>query len=189
LKQISFFAILLSAVFADAASGGHGGHHEGIPWTTISYQALNVGMIVIGLVYFLRKNIQAFFKDKNTTYRAAAEKAENTRKAAERERQEMQVRLQKLEGSTEESIARARAEAADLRKQLVADAEAASKRIKEEAKASAELEVTKAKNQLRDYLIRQSLEATRGQLANKITAEDHQRLQSDFVNNVQGAQK
>jgi F-type H+-transporting ATPase subunit b len=185
LKHISFFAILLSAAVADAAGKGHG---DGVPWSTVSFQALNVGIIVIGLFILLRKAVQTFFAEKHTSYLAAAEKADNARKAAERERQELQDRLAKLESTSEESIARARAEAADMRKQLVSDSEAASKRIKEDAKATAELEVFKAKNLLRDYLIKQSLESARGQLQ-KVSPEDHQRLQSEFVSNVQGAQK
>jgi F-type H+-transporting ATPase subunit b len=185
LKHISFFAILLSAAVADAAGGGHG---AGVPWTTVSFQALNVGIIVIGLFVLLRKVVQSFFAEKHTSYLAAAEKADNLRKAAEQDRLDLETRLTKLESTSEESIARARAEAADMRKQLVADAEAASKRIKEDAKATAELEIFKAKNLLRDYLIRQSLESARGQLQ-KVSPEDHQRLQAEFVNNVQGAQK
>ena len=188
MKHISFLAILLSAVVADAASGGHGGHHDGVPWATVGFQAINVGAIVIGLFFLLRKSIQSFFKEKNASYKVAAERADNARKSAERERQELQVRLAKLESTTEESVARARAEAADMRKQLVVDAEASSKRIKEDAKSTADLEIFKAKNQLRDYLIKQSLESARGQLQ-KVSPEDHQRLQAEFVNNVQGAQK
>ena len=102
---------------------------------------------------------------------------------------QIQTRLSKLESTADESISRARAEAADMKRQMVADAEALSKRLREEAASAAKLEVERAKNELRETLIHESLEAARTQLSSKVTAEDHKRLQSDFIQNIQAGQK
>ena len=51
------------------------------------------------------------------------------------------------------------------------------------------MEVEKAKNQLREALITEALGVARSHISQKVTVEDHQRLQSDFIHNIQAVQK
>ena len=171
--------------------GGHGeeGGHDGIPTKIIIYQTINVVLLIIGMIYFLREPLKKYFQERRSLFLSEAKKAEAARKAAEQERMDIQVRLSKLESTADESIERARAEAADMKKQLIAEAEALSKRIREEAQEAARLEAEKAKNQIREALIKESLETARTQLTARVTPEDHQRLQSHFINNIQAVQK
>lgn len=189
MKALYFALILLTSVVALAASpGGHGGAH-GIPAKLVTYQTLNVLLLVGGLIYFLRTPLRKYFKEKRADFLSAAQKAETARKQAEEQRAQIQSRLSKLETTADESIQRAKAEAADMKKALVAEAEVLSKRIREEAQEAARLEVQKAKNELRMAIIQDSLGIARTQLATKVTAEDHKRLQSDFLSHIQEAQK
>lgn len=157
------------------------------------YQCLNVGIMVVALVYFLREGTVKFFKDKRAAYLAAAAKSQQAKKQAEQERSEIQARLNKLESSADESIARARAEATDMRKALIAEAEALSKRLHEDAERSVHAEVERAKNHLREQVVKDSIAAARTQLSSKVSPEEHQRLQGEFINHMQetqmGAQK
>lgn len=172
------------------AAAAHGGeHHIEIPVKLVIYQSINVGAMLIGLFILLRKPVQAYFKEKRENFLSAAKKAEAARKAAEDERMQIQTRLSKLESTADESVARARAEAADMKKQILADADAMSKRLRDEAASAAKMEVERAKKELREMLITESLEASRQQLSSKVTAEDHQRLQTDFIQNIQVGQK
>jgi F-type H+-transporting ATPase subunit b len=153
------------------------------------YQCLNVGIMVIALVYFLREGTVKFFKDKRASYLAAAEKSQQAKKQAEQERSEIQARLNKLENSADESIARARAEATDMKKALIAEADAISKRVQDEAQNSVHMEIERAKNQLRDQIVKDSIAVARAQLSSKVSPEEHQRLQGEFINHMQGVQK
>jgi F-type H+-transporting ATPase subunit b len=180
--------LLSQAALANSEAAAHGEHVE-IPVKLVIYQTINVVAMLIGLYIVLKKPLQTYFKDKRANFLSAAQKAEAARKSAEEERMQIQTRLSKLESTADESVSRARAEAADMKRQMVADAEAMSKRLREEAAAAARLEVERAKNELREMLIKESLEASRQQLASKVTAEDHKRLQTDFIQNIQAGQK
>lgn len=182
---------LLMTISLSALAQEHGAHGDAntIPVKLVTYQTINVVMMVAALIYFLREPVRKYFAEKKNLFLSSAQKAEAARKAAEDERQKIQVRLSKLESTADESVARARAEAADMKKQLIAEAEALSKRIREEAHESARLEVEKAKNHLREALIKEALEMAKAQVSSKLTADDHQRLQSDFISHIQAVQK
>ena len=190
MKYLIPLSILLAAVMAQANESAHAGHESGeIPVKQIMYQAINVFIIIVGLIYFLKDGIRKFFEDKKADFMSAADRAATAKKTAEHEREQIQVRLSKLESTADESVSRARAEAADMKKQLIADAEALSERIREEAERAAALEIEKAKAQLREMLIKEAVVATRAHLSAKVSTEDQQRLQSDFVNHLQAVQK
>jgi len=154
-----------------------------------TYQCINVGLMVIALIYFLRAGVVQFFKDRRKAYLAAAEKSQQAKNAAELERSSIQAKLNKLENSADESVARARAEAADLRKTLLAEAESLSRRVHDDAAKAADMEVGRAQRQLREQVIKESITAARNQLSSKVSPEDHQRLQGEFINHMQGMQK
>jgi F0F1-type ATP synthase membrane subunit b/b' len=189
------FRILPLVLFAFAASaneGGHGEHSAGLDEHTIKtiiYQAINVCALVAGLIYFLKVPVQKFFTEKKAEYVAAANRAQQARKLAEEEHLQIQIRLNKLESTADESVSRAKAEAAEMKNQLIHEASAISKRIREEAILAAKLEVEKAKHQLRDELIKEAFIQAKENLESKVSLEDHTRLQGEFINNIQAAQR
>lgn len=187
MKNLILFTLILSPMLAIAAGGEH--HEGGVPVKTIIYQVINVGLIVVGLIYFLKEGVRKAFKERQATYLAAAQKAEAARKAAENERAEMSQRLSHLENTASESIARARAEAVDLKKQIITEAENLSKRLKDDAAQTAHAEVMRAKKEIRESLIKQATETAKEQIEQQVSAADHERLQSNFIQNIQVVQK
>jgi F-type H+-transporting ATPase subunit b len=187
VKNLIFLAFIIFSSAALATSGEH--HEEGIPVKLITYQFINVGLIAIGLIYFLREGIKKTFLERRAGYLVAAEKAETARKLAENERSNMEHRLTNLEETAAERIARARAEAADLKKQLIQEAEALSQRLKVESEQSAKAEIAKAKKEIREEIIRQAMEMTRTHIEKQVSPEDHVRLQNNFIQNIQVGQK
>jgi F-type H+-transporting ATPase subunit b len=186
-------ALLLVCIVAAgtvAMAQEHGGHgFDEHAKRTIMWQLLNVSVMVAGLVYYLKTPIRKMFSDKRVAYMAAAERAEAARKLAEQEHMEIEVRLTKLESTADESVSRARAEAADMKKSLIAEAENMSRKIREEAEVAAQLEVVNAKNILRQQLISESVALAKSTIQTKVSSEDHKRLQGDFINNIQAGQQ
>jgi len=188
MKHLSFFTlILLLPTLAFAAEGEH--HHGPVTLDeatlkTIIYQCINVGALVIGLIYFLKAPVRQYFTDKKQSFMAAAEKAQAALKAAEHERMQIKVQLTKLESTADETMSRARAEAADLRHQMMAEAEEMSKRIRHEAEITARAEVERAKVALREQMIREAIQMAEQSMKEKVSREDHQRLQGDFISNI-----
>lgn len=192
MKSMSIFSFLmLAANFALAASGnegGHDGHAHGPNMTVVMYQAINVGAILIGLVYFLRQPVKDFFAAQKTAYLDAASKTQAARTAAENELKGIRAELTRIETTAAESVARARAESADLRKQLVTDAEVAAARIRTEAETSARMEADRAIAKLRAELVNDAVAAARQQISGGVSQEDHQRLNKEFIRNIEAAQ-
>ena len=187
-SQLLIILTLIAPVVA-LANEGHAGHSDGLDEHTIQtiiYQAINVGALIAGLIYFLKKPTQDFFANKKLVFLAAAKKAQSARETAEKEREQIQIKLNKLESTADESISRAKADAVDMKNQLLAEAMAASKRIREEAAAVAEQEVQRAINHLREEMIRESVKLSRAQLA-AVPVEEQNRLQGSFIENMPGA--
>lgn len=181
---INILFILPALAFANS-----GEHHEGIPWETIGYQTVNVIILLGIIVYFGTKPIKEFFTNKKTQFLAAAEQSVKIRKAAEEAHDDIKVKLNKLESTADESVERAKADAADLIKQMLAEAESLAKKIKIDTESAANIEIERAKTHLREQLIQESLMMARKQLEAKVSNEDHKRLQGDFINNIQAVQQ
>ncbi len=174
------FALTLIHQVVFASSTGHGG---GIPWGTVTAQVFNVVVLLIGLVYFLAKPIRSHFQARQKDFLSVAEKAKATLKEAERSHLELTHKLEKLQSTADESVAKAELEAKAVKAGLLEEAKSLSQRIQNEARLAAEAELKRAKHELRIELLKVSINSTQEKLANSsiVTTEDHARLQNEFV--------
>jgi F-type H+-transporting ATPase subunit b len=185
MKKWFPFLLVISTSAAFAAE--HGGHEVGpveVP-KVVLYQAINVAILFAGLFYFLKGTVVKFYADRKSGYLAAAQKSQAAREVAEKQFVDIKHKLDQLETSQDESIARARAEANEMKQSLIKDAQEAAARIKNEAEQTAKIEIQKAQTHLREQLLKDSLEAAKAVLSKDIGSVDHQKLQSEFVNKVQ----
>lgn len=186
MKKIVLFALLLAPTMALAAGGGHGSEHGsgGIP-SMVTYQAINFVLYVALLFFLLRKPVKSFFKGREDSFKQALIKAEAARAEAEKKRQEIQERLSKLESTADQSIAQARAEADSLKARIIQEAQEISTHLKEEARRTADLEIERAKVELRSELLNQAVALSQKMLVDKIADNDQKRLQTEFVEKIQ----
>ena len=185
MKPSLILAILMTALVAKAHEGAGEptlGEHE---LKTLIYQSINVFILVAGLFYFIRKPVKDFFAQKRVGFLDVAKRAHEAQQKAAQERVEIEVRLSKLQNTQEESVSRARAEAAELKRQLILEAEALSQRMKLEAQATAKSEIERAKQALRLQMITGSLELAEKHLQEKLTQEDQSRFEKEFIANLQ----
>lgn len=171
-------------MISGAASAAEPGHH-GVPWKTIGWQVLNLGILVVGLVYLLKDSTRQFFAARRTGFIDAAKKSQSAREEAEKQYKEIQAKIEHLEATRAESIARAEAEAAELKKTLTREAEELAARIRKEAEATARAEVMKAKKDLHEQFVQEAIASARAVLTKDIGAADQQKLQADFMKNVE----
>lgn len=183
-KWISLL-ILLAASTVFAASGGHDAHGPVHVPKAVIYQAINVTILFGGLFYFLRGAIVKFYKDRKAHYLVAAERSKAAREKAEQEYLDIKHKLSQLESTADESYNRAQVEAKNLREQMIKDGQEMAARIKHEAEQTAKIEIQKAQQHLREQLLKDAVKAAKATLTSDIGAADHQKLQGEFVNNVQ----
>lgn len=187
MKHLGLISLIL--VFGASlafAQEGHGEHDAGIPWKTIGWQVFNLTILFAGLIYFIKDNVRTFFAGRKDTFVEQAKKSQAARAEAEKQYLEIQHKIEHLEATREESLSRAQAEAADLRKSLIKEAEEMAVRIRNEAQVTAKVETAKAKKELHEQFVRETVAAARGVLTKDIGAADHQKLQGDFVSKVEG---
>lgn len=177
-----------AAMAAESGHDAHGAAHHGPDMTLVMWQALNVGILIIGLIYFLRKPVREFFAGQKAAYLDASAKTLAARTAAENDLKHIRAELNRIETTAAESVARARAESSDLKRQMVTEAESTAQRLRMDAETSAKLEVQRAVVSLRAELLQEAVAAARQQMSKGVTQEDHVRLNQEFIRNIEASQ-
>lgn len=174
--------MLLASHFGKAA--GAADHGDGLP-TVFWLQVVNFVIYMGAIIYFARGPIREMFKGRYEGFFSAVKRAEAAKAEAEAKRREIQERLARLEATRDESIQKARSEAAELRNQIVEEAKTLSAKLKADAERTAQIEVERAKFELREELLSQSVQMSKRILADKMQEQDQKRLQSEFVDKIQ----
>ena len=110
---------------AAAAEGSAG--HAGVPWWEIFKQAVNFGILVGVLVYFLKKPLGAYLKERTALIRKSIDEATHAKADAWAKLAAIEDRMAKLAG-----------EIAERSRKMDAEAEEETRRIREAAQAEIE---------------------------------------------------
>lgn len=174
--------MVLASHFGQAAGDAHEG--GGLP-TMFWLQVVNFTIYLGAIIFFARGPLREMFKGRYDGFFSAVKRAEAAKAEAEMKRKEIQDRLAKLEATRDESIQKARNDAAALRNQIVEEAKSLSAKLKADAERTAQLEVERAKYELREELLAQSVQMSKRILTDKMQDQDQKRLQSEFVDKIQ----
>lgn len=182
MKLFALISVLASSA-ALAAGGAH--HGEGVPHQ-VYWQAANVLIILIGGYYFVGQKIVATFSDRRTTFLKESEKSKAIQQEAEKKLLDIKHRLNLLEDTAAESVERARAEAADMRNQLIVEAKQFAEKIRREAETAAQIEIASAKRALHEEVVKESVRQAHELLKKDVGQPDQQRLQDQFSKQIEG---
>lgn len=183
LRMSALQFILLILTFKASEAFAAGGHSDGVPLTSILWQLANVVILFTGIFFIARKSIVDSFAKRRTDYLEASKKSQALKLAAENELKSVLENLSKLKATSDESIRRAQAEAADLKNNIVKEANDLSARIRKEAADAAQVEVRKAKKELTLSFLNESFEGAENQMKN-LNSNDRTKLQTQFVENM-----
>lgn len=159
MKTIVSISILLMTALACASSAEHAvGHGEdAIPFGKIGIQALNLGILLVALIYFVRKSIVEVFKQRQAAFNEQSQKTAIALKQAEAELKEIKEKLSVLESSEASSIQAAQIEAEKTKAKMVHEATAQAEKLKADVSLIINAEVYKAKNEIRNQIIEKSI--------------------------------
>ncbi|MBX3041441.1 MAG: ATP synthase F0 subunit B [Bdellovibrionaceae bacterium] len=178
--------LCLAGIFLSQAAFAAEGHGDGIPGKLIFWQIFNLTILFSALTYFLRQPIKDYFAQRRTTFLSAAEKSQAARQEAEAKFRELKEKIENLDRTRTESLARAEAEAADLKKQMILSANEIATRIRKEAETTSQVEIMRARRELHEQFAQDAVTAARTALSSDISAQDQAKLQGDFVKNIEG---
>lgn len=159
MKNILFFFVLALPAATLAASGAHGDDH--IPFSQIGWQAANLGILLVGLFFFIRKSIVETFKNRQKDYLDRAEKTKAALKHAEAALAGMKTKLAELEAGEQKSIESAKQQAEVLRANLLKEAEAAAEKIKADATLTIKNELNKARAEINNEILNQAVSSAK----------------------------
>lgn len=182
--------IIATLPFLSYAAGGDG-HHSGLDEKkikTMIFQAINVTILLGGLIYFTSAGIRGFLESRRKLFIEARDKAQQALKRAEEDRANIQAKLSKIEGTRQDTIARAEAEAVELKKSLIKEAQETAASIRRDAEETCRTELAKAKAEIRNYLIENARQGAQAQLQKGISAEEHKKLNGQFLKSIEAVQ-
>lgn len=180
---IPFLLLCLPAVMLGAEAGHHDEHH-GIPWATLLFSTINLGIFVFLIVRFAWPAIRAWLVERHTTIVRTLADAETAKREAEQLKQEWQRRLDGLQAEIDAMRQKASADIAREREQLLAAAQRTAEGIRRDADRVAEQQLRAAQAQLRDEVARRALALATERARTDLTAADHDRFIGDFLQQV-----
>ena len=161
MKILFPLIILISSAFCFANGAEHGGEEVSIPFDKIGIQALNLGILVVALIYFVRKSIIDAFAQRQINYNEQSLKTAAALRLAEAELKEIKDKLNVLESSEAVSLQKAQAEAEILKNKIISEAQAQAEKLKQDVALIIGAEVYKAKAEIRNQIIEKSISSAK----------------------------
>lgn len=184
-------ALLSILVFMSlpALAGAAGTETGGLPWGDILKQALNFGILVGLLIYFLRKPVTNFLKDRREILIKSMEEASQANKEAKEKLAKVEEKIARLDEEVERLNRTMEEEARKEFERIKSLTEDEIERIKEQTVAAADQEVKKAREELRKEAAELSVKSAEEIITNAITDEDQKKFVKESISKIKGARK
>ncbi len=185
MRALLSLALLASSAAAAAAAGGGGSAPAaGIPWWELFKQLVNFAILVGVLVFFLRKPLASFLKERSELLRKSIGDAARAREEAAAKLSTIEDRLSRLTDEIAGMSRKMDDEADDEARRIRVTAEAEIERVRTQARFAAGQEVKKAREELRREAAGLSIRAAEEIVKRTITPEDQERLVRENVEKI-----
>jgi F-type H+-transporting ATPase subunit b len=180
---MSILIIFVLSTVAFAAGGGDAVHHE-FPKMPIIWHAVNLGILLSGMIFLLRKPIMHALANRAATVKRDIDEANRLRRDAQHRMEDLELRLSGFEAELEQMQQAAETDAQKEREAILARAEVDAERIREAAQRSIRDETVRARASLRREAAQLGIALARERLQSSITSADQGRLNDDFLTAV-----
>lgn len=176
--------VALLPLLAFAQEHEAGAHHGGGLPMVVYLQAINFVLYAGILVYFLRKPVRDYFSGRQAAFNSALTKAAAAKAEAEARKTEIQNKIRDLQANAASDLAKAKSDAQGLEARILKEAEEMSAHLRAEANRTATFEIERAKNEIREDLLKQAVAFSTTLLKEKMVEGDQKRLQTEFVDKI-----
>lgn len=159
------------------ASGGEGGG--------LLYPIINFVLLIAALVYFARKPVLKFFKDRRGEIQNDLKKSSDLLAEAETKFASWQRKLVDLDQELESIRETSRRRAEDERANIIAEATASAERIRADATVAIEQELRRSRAVLREEAADLAIELARNLLQSQVNDADRERLVGEFIERIE----
>ncbi len=147
---------------------------------------VNFAIIAGVVIYFTRKPVRDFFKNRSLEIAKAMQESQEARERAAAALAEMDRKIKDLEAETGRLLADAQAQGEKDRQALVIEGKKIAEDIQAQVKQGVELEVQKAKAALAAEASLLSIDLAEGSIKQKISSQDHGRIVKEYISKVGG---
>ncbi len=183
MKLILVLSILLYSTAAFSAGGG-----EGIPWSMITAQTVNVILAIGILTWLLKDKIKALFVGRVDKFDEEFRKAQEQKELAIKNRDEIKERLEQLKVNADKSISEAKVNAKNNSETLINNANEQAKKIIIDSESKIMNEKNKIVSELKMDLLSKSFKKAKVGLSEGMSQPDLQKLKDEFIRNIEAVQ-
>ena len=176
--------IVLVAAVAWAAGGGEEHVDTKAQLIDFAWRIVNFAILLFILYKLMWKKMKGFFAGRREGIKASLEEAEVVKADAEKKFKEYDEKIKKAEEEIQGISEMIKAQGEEEKKRIIADAERASVKMKEDAKARMEQELKKAKNELRLEASELAVQMAEDILKKKVTKEDHESMVREYLDRM-----
>lgn len=172
-----------AAYASEAAEGGHESITFMGDWLP---RLVNFGIIAFVVVYFLRKPLQDFFKNRSLEIAKAMQESKEARDRAVAALAEMERKMKDLEAETDRLISDAKVRGEKDKQALVEEGRRMASDIQTQVKQGIDVEVQKARTELQTEAAVLAVDLAEGRIREKISQTDHERIVKEYIAKVGG---
>jgi F-type H+-transporting ATPase subunit b len=184
MPAIYSLATILASTAALAEEEGHGE-----PMTFVGDwlpRLVNFAIITGVVVYFTRKPIRDFFKNRTADISKAIQESKEARERAVAALAEMERKTKDFEAEAVKMIADAQSRGEKDRQALTEESKKMAADINAQVKQGIDVEVQKAKTTLAVEAAILSIDLAEGKIKEKINSQDHERIVKEYIAKVGG---
>jgi len=147
---------------------------------------VNFLILFAGLYWIANRFVLPALKERTSQIAKDLEDSEKARMEAMKRLSDLEAKVRKFEGETDQMHQDAKNEGAKIKNQLVEDAKEQAGRILDKAKSEIESETLKATNRLRRETVEFAVKVAEELITSKINDGDHKVIVSDYLEKVKG---
>ncbi len=188
IKFLVFIQALFFGLVATASEVEHAAaeHAEAIPLDKIGWQAANLGILLVIIVYFGKKPIVDMFAKRRTGFIEQSEKTKSLLLQAEADLKEIKNKISTLESGEAKSLATAQHEANLIKANLIKDSEAQAAKLKVDAEVAIRNELAKAKEEINQLILKEAVTSAKEKLSQN-NAQAQAAIETQFLAQVDRA--
>jgi len=186
VAPLAAFLCAAAVAFAAEESGAHPGGGVHVPWGEILKQAINFLILAGVLVYFLRKPLSSFLKERSELLRKAIDDAAKARAEAAEKLAAIESRTAQLADEIAGMNAKMDVEAAAEARRLQETVAVEISRIRAQSEFTGEQEVKKAREELRREASLLTARAAEELVRKTLSPEDQERLVRENIEKIEG---
>ena len=151
---------------------------------SIVFSLLNLVIIFLIATFLLYKPVKKMLNERQKTIDSAYQRASDAENEANEHKEAYENKLKDAKNEANNIISSAVSTATAREKEILADAKDEGERIVMQARQSAELEIKKAEETIKNEIVDVSFELTEKLLSREINEKDHESLIDSFINEI-----